>query len=134
MDAAFVYSSDCNAHLTVRIKDALSTVDGADVFHDLTAALPLGISDSGVQAPFENTAYHTAIHTHNTYTCGVNLFWSRFDFSPNPGVPIRMAAIDTLVDFYLAAPSPMPRPVVITINDLDADPLSHRGALRAISP
>jgi hypothetical protein len=57
MDPAFVYSSDCNAHLTVRIKDALSTVDGADVFHDLTAALPLGISDSdngsGVQAPFE---------------------------------------------------------------------------------
>ena len=52
MDVAFVYSSDCNAHLTVRIKDALSTVDGADVFHDLTAALPLGISDSGVQAPF----------------------------------------------------------------------------------
>jgi len=51
-DAAFVYSSYCNAHLTVRIKDALSTVDGADVFHDLTVALPLGISDSGVQAPF----------------------------------------------------------------------------------
>ena len=138
MDAAFVYNSDCNAHLTVRIKDALSTVDGADVFHDLTAALPLGISDSdkgsGVQAPFEKTAYHTAIRTHNTYTCGSKLFWSRFDFSPNPGVPIRMAAIDTLVDFYFAAPSPMPRPVVITINDLDADPLSQRGALRAISP
>ena len=89
---------------------------------------------SGVQAPFENTAYHTAIRTHSTYTCGSNLFWSRFDFSPNPGVPIRMAAIDTLVDFYFAAPSPMPRPVVITINDLDADPLSQRGALRAISP
>ena len=71
MDAAFVYSSDCNAHLTVRIKDALSTVDGADVFHDLTAALPLGISDSGVQAPFENTAYHTAISTRNAYTCGL---------------------------------------------------------------
>ena len=53
MDPAFVHSSDCNAHLTVRIKDALSTVDGADVFHDHTAALPLGISDSGVQAPFE---------------------------------------------------------------------------------
>jgi len=134
MDVAFVYSSDCNAHLTVRIKDALSTVDGADVFHDLTAALPLGISDSGVQAPFENTAYHTAIRTHNTYTCGCKLFWSRFDFSPNPGVPIRMAAIDALVDFYFASPSPMPRPVVITINDLDADPLSQSGALRAISP
>ena len=52
MDPAFMYNSDCNAHLTVRNKDALSTVDGADVFHDLTAALPLGISDSGVQAPF----------------------------------------------------------------------------------
>jgi len=39
---------------------------------------------TGVQAPFENTAYHTAIRTHNTYTCGSNLFWSRFDFSPNP--------------------------------------------------
>ena len=34
----------------------------------------------------------------------------------------------------LMAPSPMPRPVVITINDLGADPLSQRGALRAISP
>jgi hypothetical protein len=45
-----------------------------------------------------------------------------------------MAAIDALVDFYFASPSPMPRPVVITINDLDADPLSQRGALRAISP
>ena len=104
------------------------------MFHDLTAALPLGISDSGVQAPFEHTAYHTAISTHKTYTCGCNLFWSRFDFRPNPGVPIRMAAIDALVDFYIASPSPMPRPVVITINDLDADPLCHRGALRAISP
>ena len=45
-----------------------------------------------------------------------------------------MAAIYTLVDFYFAAPSPMPRPVVITTNDLNADPLSQRGALRAISP
>ena len=43
MDLALVYSSDCNAHLTVRINDALSTVEGADVFHDLTDALPLGI-------------------------------------------------------------------------------------------
>ena len=84
MDPAFMYSSDCNAHLTVRIKDALSTVDGADVFHDLTVALPLGIPDSGVQPPFAKTAYHSAIRTHNTYTCGSNLFWSRFDFSPNP--------------------------------------------------
>ena len=60
MDPAFMYSSDCNAQLTVRIRDALSTVDGADVFHDINVALPLGISDSdngsGVQAPFENTA------------------------------------------------------------------------------
>ena len=45
-----------------------------------------------------------------------------------------MAAIDTLVDFYFASLSPMPRPVVITINYPDADPLSQRGALRAISP
>ena len=74
------------------------------------------------------------MRTHNTYTCGANLFWSRFDFSPNPGVPIRMAAIDALMDFYFARPSPMPRPVVITINDLGADPLAQRGALRAISP
>ena len=50
MDPAFMYSSDCNAHLTVRIRDALSTVDGADVFHDLTVALPLGISDSDTKA------------------------------------------------------------------------------------
>jgi hypothetical protein len=67
MDAAFVYSSACNASLTVRIKDALSTVDGADVFHDRTVALPLGISDSGVQAPFEKTAYHTEIRTQHLH-------------------------------------------------------------------
>ena len=38
MDPDFMYSSDCNAHLTVRIRDALSTVDGADVLHDINAA------------------------------------------------------------------------------------------------
>ena len=57
MDPAFMYSSDCNAHLTVRIRDAQNTLDGTDLFRDINAALPLGISSdsdagSGVQAPF----------------------------------------------------------------------------------
>jgi hypothetical protein len=137
MDKGFVFSSDCNAQLAVRIRDALNTLAGADVFHDITDALPLNITsdaDSGVQAPFAKSAYQTAMKTHNTYTCGCNLFWSRFDFSPNPGVPIRMTAIDTLMNFYFAKPGPMPRPVIISISDLGTDPLTHRGALHAISP
>ena len=140
MDQTFAFSSDCNANLSIRIRDALNTIAGADVFHEIQSALPLGFTSTdsdagtGVQAPFAKTSYQTSMRTHNTYTCGCNLFWCRFDFSPNPGVPIRMTAIEQLIEFYFAKPGPMPRPVVITINDLGADPLTQRGALRAISP
>ena len=36
--------------------------------------------------------------------------------------------------FYFETPSAMPRPVVISVTDLDSNPLSQRGALQAISP
>ena len=120
MDQTFAFSSDCNANLSIRIRDALNTIAGADVFHEIQSALPLGFtstdsdSGTGVQAPFAKTSYQTSMRTHNTYTCGCNLFWCRFDFSPNPGVPIRMTAIEQLIEFYFAKPGPMPRPVVIT--------------------
>ena len=133
----FQPNSECNAQLAVRIRDALSTITGKDLFFDIVHALPLDITgdlDSGVQAPFQESAYRTAMTTHNTYTCGCNLFWTRFDFSPNPGVPVRMTAIDTLMSFYFSTPSPMPRPVVISIKDKGINPLTQRGILRAISP
>ena len=139
VEHAFMFSSDCNANLSICIRDALNTIASADVFREIQSALPLGSnsdsdSGSGVHAPFTNAAYWTAMCTHNTYTCSCNLFWCRFDFTPNPGVPIRMTAINQLVDFYFAKPGPMPCPVVITMNDLETDPLTQRGALRAISP
>jgi hypothetical protein len=135
-----MFSSDCNANLSICIRDALNTIAGADVLHEIQSALPLGFtstdsdSSTGVQAPFAKTSYQTAMHTQSTYTCGCNLFWCRFDFSPIPGVTIRMTAIEQLIEFYFAKPNPMPRPMVATIMDLDSNPMDHRGALRAINP
>jgi hypothetical protein len=133
-----VNGDENNAQLTIRIRDALGTVTQNGVFLDIVDALPLAITgngDSGVQAPFQKAAFNTAIRgPHKTYTCGCNLFWTKMDFSPTPGVPVRMPALDALVDFYFATPSPMPRPVVVAITDPNSNPLDHRGALHAISP
>ncbi len=133
----FQPNSECNAQLAVRIRDALSTITGNSQFTDIAHTLPhdiTGDTDSGVQAPFQEAAYMTAMTMHNTYTCGYDLFWNRFDFSPNPGAPVRMTAIDTLMSFYFSTPSPMPRPVVISIKDQSTNPLAQRGMLRAVSP
>ena len=108
-----------------------------EVFVDVLEALPLAVGnseDSGAQAPFHKNSYQTAMKVHGSYTCGGDVFWTKFDFTPTPGVPIRISAIETLMSFYFETPSVMPRPVVVSVTDLDANPLSQRGALQAISP
>jgi len=125
--------------LAFRVHDSLSMITRVDLFHDITQALPLTLNvasdaSTGVQEPYQKSAYDAAMRTHGTYTCGGNLFWCKFAFSPSPGVPTRMSAIDSLVAFYFAQPSPMPRPAVISVSDLGSDPLDQRGELRSISP
>ena len=116
----------CNEKLIIR----MNVVTGNPLFADIVEALPLGMGEgeSGCQAPFERTAFGTTLKARGTYTCGGNMFWTKWGFTATPGIPIRESSIDHLVDHYFAKPCAMRQPIVITIKDPSANPLDHRGA------
>ena len=126
----------CNEKLIIRMNDAMAVITGNSLFADIIEALPLGMGEgeSGCQAPFERTAFGTTLKARGTYTCGGNMFWTKWGFTATPGIPIRESSIDHLVDHYFAKPCAMRQPIVITIRDPNFNPLDHRGALHAISP
>ena len=79
---------ECNAKLFIRINEAMTVVIGHPLFADIVEALPLAIrkgSESGTQAPFDRAACSTALKARGTCTCGGNIFWTKFGYSPTPG-------------------------------------------------
>ena len=129
-------ADSCNEKLIIRTAEAMAVVTGHPMFADIVQALPLGVGEgeSGCQAPFETTTFFNTLKARGTYTCGGNMFWTKWGFTATPGIPIRESSIDHLMEHYFAKPCAMQHSIVVTIRDPSANPLDHRGALHAISP
>ena len=119
-------------HATVL--DALKIVQGHSVFDGIETHDPLCIGDGGTQAPFCQKELETSCSgSLQAYTCGNNFTWMNLLYSPTPGIPIRMAAVQEVVDKTFSAPNPM-ESLTIGIPTHDYKVKSHKGALMRVSP
>jgi hypothetical protein len=129
-----------NANLAYieRLADAWNIIQDHYVFNAIQSELPLGITanadESGNQHPFDLEAYRKALATSSaTYTAGINLFWVDIQWSPTPGVPLRISAIEQMSNTTFKTPCPI-NDVHIAVPGPDFDPLTHKGALLRVSP
>ncbi|MFM7988820.1 MAG: hypothetical protein ACKPKO_56845, partial [Candidatus Fonsibacter sp.] len=67
---------------------------------------------SGVQTPFSQSAYETSMSDNSEYTAGANIFWHTWNYTANPGTPLRNNAIDALTEHYFQKPARFPKDVV----------------------
>ena len=120
------------------VQKAKDVIDNHPLFRNIESELPLQITanktESGVQTPFDSEACKHALRAQSKmYTCGVNLFWINFLWSPTPGVPLRCSAIETLSNSKFAEPCIL-ESVHVAVLDKDFDPLVHKGSLQRVSP
>ena len=111
------------------VQKAKDVIDNHPLFRNIESELPLQITanktESGVQTPFDGEECKHALRAQSKmYTCGVNLFWINFLWSPTPGVPLRCSAIETLSNSKFAEPCIL-ESVHVAVLDKDFDPLVH---------
>ena len=93
-------------HATVL--DAWKIVQGHSVFDGIDTQDPLSIANGGTQAPFSQKELEMSCSGGlQAYTCGINFTWMNPLFSATPGIPIRMAAVQEVVDKTFSEPKPM---------------------------
>ena len=120
------------------VQKAKDVIDNHPLFRNIESELPLKITanktESGVQTPFDSEECKHALRAQSKmYTCGVNLFWINFLWSPTPGVPLRCSSIETLSNSKFAEPCVLDA-VHVAVLDKDFDPLVHKGSLQRVSP
>jgi len=79
------------------------------VFAGIQTELPLAIAgsqyDCGTQHPFEFASFKiNAISNTGTYTAGMNMFRTNLQWSPTPGVPLRVSAIERMTKTMFKEP------------------------------
>jgi hypothetical protein len=83
-----------NADYLQAVEEALDTLNGHAIFHNMVQEEPRGITnsveDTGFQSVFDANLYNKAIAS-GTYTAGGNMFWVDLRWSATPGVPLRAA-------------------------------------------
>ena len=69
--------ANINELLLVAIRADLKTINDHAVFKSISTELPLGIEGKpgGWQAPFDASAYETAITNESKYKAAINFFW-----------------------------------------------------------
>ena len=128
-----------NANLVFieRIASAWELIHDHHVFAGIQTELPLGITgshdDCGTQHPFDLPSYKKAMSHTSSYTAGMNVFWTNLQWSPTPGVPLRVSAIEQMTKTMFKEPAPI-NEVHIAVTGPDFNPLMHKGALLRVSP
>ena len=116
------------------VLDAWQIVQGHPVFEKIDSQDPLSIARGGAQAPFsQNELEFSCSGELQAYTCGINFSWVNLLYSATPGIPIRMAAVQEVVEKTFLEPKPMEN-LTIGIPNHDYKVKSHKGALLRVSP
>ena len=120
-----------------KVEEALGTLSGHALFHNMVQEDPLGITatvgESGNLQPFDLDVYHRAIASAGKYTAGGNLFWIDFRWSATPGVPVRSEAVKRMAAQHFHTPIEYPGMLHVAVTT-DYEPLNHRGSWHSVSP
>ena len=78
------------------ILDAWRIVQGHPLFDGIDTEDPLSIAMGGTLAPFNQKELEQP--RDHAYTCGINFSWVNLLYSATPGIPIRMAAVQEVME------------------------------------
>jgi hypothetical protein len=73
-----------------------------------------------------------AIANTGTYTAGMNMLWTNLQWSPTPGVPLRVTAIEQMTKTMFKEPAAI-NEIHIAVPGPEFNPLIHKGALLRVS-
>ncbi|CAK0827204.1 unnamed protein product, partial [Prorocentrum cordatum] len=124
-----------------RVTQAKRAIIDNPVFFNIMDACALDIhagddaNTVGQIQPFNSQEFERAMKATGNYTCGFNLMGVDPHFSATPGIPLKPAAIDHLVQHYFSQPDFVPVIVQIAIPK-GADPaaLGKSGQLKSFTP
>ncbi len=105
--------------------EAWVTVQAHATFKNIVQEEPKEISAGGVQTPFNQEDFTTAIRTHGHYKCGVNLAWVNFLWTPTPNIPIRICRLWELRDSFFKHPQRIEQ-ITIAVASHDEDVLAQK--------
>ena len=117
-----------NAGYGRELENALETINGHPLFHNMVGEEPRGLTDSaeetGCQCVLDNDLYQQAIAA-GTSMAGGNLFWLDLRWS-STGVPLRLQVVRRLSNTAIAEPKPYLGALHVAVAQ-GYNPLNHRG-------
>ncbi len=125
---------NANLDFLAQLNDAVEVVKdyyGADII----TPMPLKLARGGLQEPYCQTkfAHVFSLDENAVYTCGINLLWIDFLWSPVPGVPARLSAIAHMKDKFFNKPCPF-EGLHVAAPDATFNPSASMGSLMRVSP
>ena len=131
----------CNAQVHDKVNQAKRAIIDHPVFQNIMEASPLDIhagddaNTVGQIQPYSKQEFEQAMRATGGYTCGFNLMGVDPHFSATPGIPLKPAAIDHLVQHYFSEPEFVPVTVQIAISrGGDPETLGKSGQLKSFTP
>lgn len=85
-------------------------------------------------APFDLASFRNGLGGGTgVYDCGMNFMCLDFDYSPDPGVPINMPAVERQCEKQYPEPCPYKGKLTVAVDSATEDPL-RKGELQCLSP
>eukprot|EP00974_Lingulodinium_polyedra_P058544 5637661-Lingulodinium_polyedra.AAC.1 len=76
------------------------------MFEQIRKQDPPSVGSGGAFAPFNQTGFAAVLSGEpQVYACGINVAWVNFAWSATPGIPIRMSAVEAVVEKTSAEPA-----------------------------
>ena len=107
----FSRASDEDRDYLLELENALETINGHSLFHNMVGEEPHGItsSETGCQRAFDSDVYQQTVAEGTlAYTAGGSLFWLDLRWS-STGVPLRLHVAKRLSNTLLEEPSTLER-------------------------
>ena len=97
---------------------------------------PLGVGQGGSAKAFAFSDFKNALDNGGEYVCCANFRWLDWKWNTSPGVPVLRSSVAAFAESPYPAPQAKfdTRSVVVCVDDVNQNPLEHKGALQAASP
>ena len=130
------HQKERNNSYFILIGAAYSTMTSHKKFKNIRSAKALDAKSGGTTSCFDISSYKSMVEgKSDEYTVSGSVGWVNELWSPVAGVPFNQALVKDLMDRRFAAPSRIREGIVIAVpEDVDYDPMEHKGALQAATP
>ena len=125
-----------NIDIMTEAQQLMAAIESNPFFEDLMEKAPLGVGEGGSTNTFDITAFTSALDKGGEYVATCNFRWLDWQFNTSPGVPVLRSSVMAFAESqYGSAKTKFDTcSIVVCIDNTRADPMAHKGGLRAATP